>query len=148
LPPAWIDQRALGGSLHAEASFPYFRFVLVLLGTGLAGGLVLIAVHELRFRLPLRWPQLSAISPDPQSIWARLNQPWNTDWAVVFLDDGAIYRGWILEYTYDPDREDQDFLLSDATRVDENLKEVYAIKGTGVYLNTRNVRRIEFIVGE
>lgn len=144
----WLDLRALGGSLHTSASFPYMRYVLVLLGTGIVGGLLLIAIHEIRFRLPQKWPALYMLAPDPQSIWARLNQPWNQDWAIVFLDDGAIYRGWISEYTFDPDQESQDFLLSDATRVDENLKELYAIKGTGVYLNTRNVRRIEFIAGE
>jgi len=63
----------------------------------------------------------------------------------VYLDDGAIYLGWIKEYTFDPDVESNDFLLAGAKRVDDNLNTTYLVNGQGVYLNTRNVKRIEFV---
>lgn len=74
-----------------------------------------------------------------------VNSPDNKDWAVIFLDDGSIYSGWISDYRFDPDSSDQDFLLSKAKRVDDDLSPMYEINGIGVYLNTRNVRRIEFV---
>ena len=40
---------------------------------------------------------------------------------------------------------DNDFLLAEAKRVDDDLVERYAVTGRGVYLNTRNVKRIEFV---
>ena len=43
-----------------------------------------------------------------------------SDWAVVFTDDGAIYMGWIKEFTYYPDADDNDFLLSRARRLNED----------------------------
>jgi hypothetical protein len=64
---------------------------------------------------------------------------------VVYLDDGSIYLGWIKDFTFDPDADDNDFLLADAKRVDDQLAEKYAVTGRGVYLNTRNVKRIEFV---
>ena len=69
-------------------------------------------------------------------------------WAVIFLDDNSIYLGFIGTYRYDPDATDQDFLLAKAKRVDENLNVQYEIDGLGVYLNTRNVKRIEYYQGE
>ena len=42
---------------------------------------------------------------------------------MVYLDDGSIYIGYIYEYRFDPDCDDQDFVLSDAKRVDEDLNE-------------------------
>jgi hypothetical protein len=83
-----------------------------------------------------------------QSIWAKVNGPRATDWAVVFADDGAIYMGWIKEFTYIPDADDNDFLLSRAKRLNEDGSHQYEIDGQGVYMNTRNVRRIEFVRGE
>ena len=67
---------------------------------------------------------------------------------MVFLNDGSIYRGYIKSYTFDPDATDQDFLLSEAVRVNEDLHPKYRITGQGVYLRTRDVRRIEFLKGE
>ena len=72
----------------------------------------------------------------------------NTNWATVFLSDGAIYLGWISKYTFNPDAVDQDFLLSNARRVDEQLSELYRVTGIGVYINTRDVKRIEFVEGD
>jgi len=53
--------------------------------------------------------------------------------------------GWIKDFTFDPDAEDNDFLLADAKRVDDQLTAQYIVTGRGVYLNTRDVKRIEFI---
>ena len=54
-------------------------------------------------------------------------------------------RGGITRYTWNPELDDQDFLLYDATCVDDDLKEKYIVDGIGVYLNTRDVNRIEFV---
>lgn len=145
-----VDARWFSGFLHAnEPGFPYARFILATQVSGLIVGGVLAGSHEIRHRLALRFgeqhPAVAKISPDPQSIWARVNDSSNTDWAVVFLDDGAIYRGYIAEFTFDPDADDQDFLLAQASRVDDQLNLIYEVNGIGVYLNTKRVRRIEFI---
>ncbi len=91
---------------------------------------------------------LGFIAPDVQSIWAKVNQAHSTDWAVIFTDDGAIYMGWIEEFTYDPDAEDNDFLLSAAERLNDDFTSRYKVDGQGVYLNTKNVKRIEFVRGD
>jgi hypothetical protein len=109
------------------------RFLHGRLGTSLA-----------RFKIAVHWPRFEGIAPDPQSIWVKVNRPSN-DYAVVYVDDGSVYLGWIKDYTFDPDAEDNDFLLVDAKRVDEQLRELYSVTGRGVYLNTRNVKRIEFV---
>ncbi len=141
----WIDERFLHGSLQTKtARFPPFGSVLALIVSGLLGGVILIAVNFARFELAAHFPRCAGIAPDPQSIWAKVNQPSN-DYAVVYLDDGSIYLGWIEDFTFDPDAEDNDFLLADAKRVDDELVEKYAVTGRGVYLNTRNVKRIEFV---
>src|SRR5260370_1207524 len=139
------DGRFLHGSLHSNATgFPASRFVLALLLACLLGGVVLIGLNYARFFVAAHWPRWEGIAPDPQSIWAKVNRPSN-DYAVVYVDDGSIYFGWIEDYTFDPDAEDNDFLLADAKRVDEQLTEKYSVTGQGGYLNTRNVKRIEFL---
>jgi hypothetical protein len=55
--------------------------------------------------------------------------------------------GWIKEFTYDPDSPDNDFLLSMTKRVNDDLTVRYKVDGQGVYINTRNLRRIEFVRG-
>jgi len=140
-----IDGRFLHGWLLSNTpGFPASRFVVALVLAGLLGGAVLIGFYRARFLVAAYWPRFEGIAPDPQPIWVKVNRPSN-DYAVVYLDDGSIYFGWIKDYTFDPDAEDNDFLLADAKRVDEQLTEKYAITGRGVYLNTRNVKRIEFL---
>jgi hypothetical protein len=95
-----------------------------------------------------RFQWLQFVAPDVQSIWAKVNGTRSSDWAVVFTDDGATYMGWIKEFTYYPDADDNDFLLSQAKRLKEDGSLLYEIDGQGVYLNTRNVKRIEFVKGE
>jgi len=141
----WIDHRFLNGRLHSdEAGLPWLRFVIALAIAGLFLGALLISVRWARFTLAMKYVRFSALEPDPQSIWAKVNQP-SSEYAVVYLDDGAIYLGWIKEYTFVPDAESNDFLLADAKRVDERLNTIYVVNGQGVYLNTRNVKRIEFV---
>ncbi|HEX8816593.1 MAG TPA: DUF6338 family protein [Terriglobales bacterium] len=141
----WTDGRFFHGSLHsAESGFPWLRFIVALAISGLLLGSLLIGIRWARFELARTYARLRALEPDPQSIWAKVNRPSN-EYAVVYLDDGSIYLGWIKEYTFDPDAESNDFLLADAKRVNEQLNTIYLINGQGVYLNTRNVKRIEFV---
>lgn len=144
-----IDAKYLGQRLQSAAEgFPRLSFILALVVAGIAWGLVLVGVNKSRTLLSGRFQALHFIAPDVQSIWARVNQSRVTDWAVVYTDDGAIYMGWIKEFTYDPDADDNDFLMSKAKCVDENLRVKYEIDGQGVYMNTRNVKRIEFVKGK
>lgn len=126
-------------------------------GTGLAFALGVTAVAfgllwagQLRFRgwLSKRAQWLNWLAAEPDAIWPYVNRPAVDDWAVVYLDDGSIYRGWIKRYRFDPDADHQDFLLSNAARVDDDLNEKYPITGIGLYLDTRNVNRIEFFEGK
>ncbi len=144
----WVDEHFLNHALYSNsAGFPAYRFIIALYITGLSVGGVRIVFHWMRFRISMRLPRLRFIAPDPQSIWAKINERTNEDWAVVFLDDSSIYLGWISNYTYNPNAISQDFLLSRAKRVDDNLKTMYIVDGQGVYLNTQNVKRIEFVKG-
>ena len=140
-----VDGRFLHGRLLSNApGFPASRFVIALLLAGLFGGILLVGLYWARFFVAAHWPRWGGIAPDPQSIWVKVNRP-NNDYAVVYVDDGSIYFGWIKDFTFDPDAQDNDFLLADAKRVDEQLTEKYSVTGQGVYLNTRNVKRIEFL---
>jgi len=142
----WFDRRFLGGALHSdEAGLPWLRFIVALATTGILLGAVLITVRWARFEAAKTYRKLRWLEPDPQSIWRKVNQQ-SIEYAVVYLDDGSIYLGWIKEYTFVPDSENNDFLLADAKRVDDRLNTIYVVNGQGVYLNTRNVRRIEFVV--
>lgn len=143
-----VDEEYLRHRLHsADEGFPRLAFILALVVAGLAGGFVLVSVNKSRSLLSGRFQALRFIAPNVQSIWAKVNQNQATDWAVVFTDDGAIYMGWIKELTYDPDADDNDFLLSRAKRMNEDGSFQYNIDGQGVYLNTKNVKRIEFVKG-
>lgn len=137
-----------GSHFSSSDKYPNLKFIIALFVCGVFVGLGRCAIHWLRFKLSEKYKLLSHLRPKPQSIWAKINENTNQDWAVVYLEDNSIYIGYISEYTYDPNQEDQDFLLSKAKRVDENLKEKYIINGIGVYLNTRKIQRIEFFKGQ
>lgn len=144
-----LDARYLGQQLHsADSGFPRLAFIVGLVVAGVIWGSLLAGFNWMRLVLSGKVSLLRFVAPDVQSIWARVNKTQATDWAVIFADDGAIYMGWIKEFTYDPDADDNDFLLSKAKRVDENLKVQYEVDGQGVYMNTRNVKRIEFVRGD
>lgn len=143
-----MDARYLGQLLHsADDGFPRLPFVLGLVTAGVIWGCLLSGFTWMRLTLSDKVEFLQFIAPDVQSIWAKVNQSQATDWAVIFTDDGAIYMGWIKELTYDPDAADNDFLLSQAKRMNEDMTLRYEIDGQGVYLNTKNVKRIEFVRG-
>lgn len=145
----WIDKNLLSNSLYSQSDgIPGLRFTIALLLFAVILGLLLILFYKSRFYLSNKSKFLNRIAPDPQSIWAKVNQPSNKDWCVVYLDDSSIYLGYISQYTFDPDKESQDFLLGDAKRVDENLIEKYVVNGIGVYLNTKDVKRIEYLKGQ
>ncbi len=144
-----IDARYLDHRLHsADDGFPRLPFILGLLTAGVVWGFLLVGFSRVRLFLSDKVRLLGFIAPDVQSIWAKVNQAHSTDWAVIFTDDGAIYMGWIEEFTYDPDAEDNDFLLSAAERLNDDFTSRYKVDGQGVYLNTKNVKRIEFVRGD
>ncbi len=143
-----LDARYLGHKLHsADDGFPRLAFIIGLLAAGAIWGFVLAGFNWIRLILSGRFRLLQFVAPDVQSIWAKVNGTQASDWAVVFTDDGAIYMGWIKEFTYYPDADDNDFLLSRAKRLNEDGSLLYEVDGQGVYLNTRNVKRIEFVKG-
>jgi len=145
----WIDNNILSNSLYSQNNgIPGLKFTVALLIAGVFFGLLLILFYKSRFYLSNKSKYLKRIAPDPQSIWAKVNQPTNKDWCIIYLDDGSIYLGYISQFTFDPDKDSQDFLLSDAKRVDEDLNEKYIVTGIGVYLNTKDVKRIEYLKGQ
>ncbi len=127
---------------------PSLILLLLLVAAGVVVGLVWVGIRWTRFWIANRMARLRWLAPSPQSVWAKINQVGNQDWAVVFMKDSAIYRGYIKSYTYDPDAADQDFLLSDAYLVRRDLTNIYQITGQGVYLKLNNVSRIEFVQRE
>jgi hypothetical protein len=144
-----LDASYLNNTLHSsDEGFPQIGFILALAGSGVLWGFLLAGFNWIRLFLSGRFHFLQFIAPDVQSIWAKVNRSQSTDWAVVFAEDGVIYMGWIKEFTYDPDADDNDFLLSRAKRLNADGSVQYEIDGQGVYLNTRNVKRIEFVKGD
>ena len=144
----WLNDNLLGDFFRIDPdALPSIGFLLVLiLGGALAGG-VRIAMRMLRSFLSDKIPALKNLSSGPRSVWYEVNEAKGSYWAVVFLDDSSIYLGYIQCFRSDPDAPDQDFLLSNARRVDARLRVMYKIDGLGVYLNTRNVKRIEYYAG-
>jgi len=127
---------------------PTIRQVILLLSAGLVVGFLRVLWRGARSRISTFHRIFRKLRPKVQSVWAKTNEPETNEWAIVFISDGSVYRGFIRYYSDDPNSESQDFLLSRATRVDEKLKEVYAVTGSGVYLNTKNVVRIEYLKGK
>jgi len=143
----WLDGHILNGTLGSGSGvFPRGSFLISLFIAGILLGVILIAIHWLRFKLTAMYSSFRFLEPAPQSVWAYINKPIFKNWAVVFLNDGAVYLGWISNYTFNPNNENQDFLLKDARRVNEKLEVIYTIDC--VYLNTRDVNRIEYVEGD
>jgi hypothetical protein len=116
-----MDARVLSGWLHSsDSGIPSTLFTLSLVVAGILVGLARSLLHLIRFRLG-NTHRLKFLLPDPQTIWAKVNHPSVKDWAVVYLDDGSIYMGYIKSYTNDPRGNDQDFLLSGARRIADDL---------------------------
>lgn len=149
----WFDRAVFDGAAGVSASLSDGQlgvgFVLTLLVTGLLAGGLRIATRSVRFFIARSLPALQWLRPDHPPVWVSANMPFvNDDWAVVYLHDGSIYLGWISQFGYDPRREHQDFVLQDARRLEEDLGERYRVAGSGVYLNTQQVARIEYWTGK
>jgi len=145
----FADSTWLDNELHSNKSgIPDLRFSISLLLAGVLLGYVGVCQLTVRSFLSKKVSFLPWLVSQPDSIWLQVNAAQNEDWALVSLNDGSSYLGWISKFQADPNSVDQDFLLTYAKRVDENLKELYSIDGLGVYLNTRNVARIEFVKGK
>lgn len=140
-----IDDSALHHFLKSNRpGFPDFRFLCALLVVGLFWGSVLVVQYAIRVRLAAWNPIFKRLSPDPQCVWAKINRPTDGRWATIFLDDGSAYSGFIESHSYNPELENQDLLLGDACRVDDQVRWIYAVDGPGVYVNLRNIKRIEY----
>lgn len=141
-----IDEKLLNFFLESNITdFPSYRFIFALLGFAGFLGLTRILIDKLRARIPF------IKSPDVQSSWVecmRHLEKKNEGWLYVFLNDGSIYLGWIAGYTYDPDSENQDFILKGAIRFNNEFNKMYSIDGFGVYINTRDINRLEIVKGK
>ena len=144
----YIDENFLDLWLRSnKPSLDNTKYTLSLFVGGVVAGYVAVFQVNLRSLLARNIDWLTWLAKEPDSIWQKINSPANDDWAVVYLNDGSIYLGWISEYQADPDLVDQDFILSRAQRVNEDLDEIYIVDGEGVYLNTKDVNKIEFFMG-
>jgi hypothetical protein len=142
----WLDTNPLHGLLgYNPQGFPGLLFIVSLFVSGFLIGIIRAGLRQARLHLSRHFTLLGWLMPDSNSIWARVNQKGTDQWALVFLDNDIQYLGYIKYFRNDPDSEDQDFLLAECYRVDKNRKPLYRVVGVGVYLNTRDVRRIEFL---
>lgn len=144
----WINDNLLDNFLQfVPNELPSIGFLLALLFCGILLGLIRILFRKLRTLIADATPFFQRLNPDPQNVWYQVNQAKEEYWAVVFLDDESIYLGYIQSFRSDPDELEQDFLLSHASRIDDHLRVLYEVDGLGVYLNTKNVKRIEYYAG-
>jgi len=144
----WFDKNCFNYFFQTNSSGTQsmrFYFGIILFG-GIAG---LIGVCEVKLRnfLAHKFKFFSCLAISPEPVWKEINKNLQKNWALVFLDDDSIYLGWIKNYTNNPRVEEQEFLLTNAERVDDQRKTIYKVDGLGVYLKTKNVKRIEFIEG-
>jgi hypothetical protein len=144
----WINENLFGSFFRfVPNELPSIGFLLALLSCGIVLGLIRVLLRKLRTLIADTTPFFQKLNPDPQNVWYQVNQAKEEYWAVVFLDDESIYLGYIKTFRSDPDKSEQDFLLSHASRVDDHLRVMYEVDGLGVYLNTKNVKRIEYYAG-
>ncbi len=138
----WVDSLLKWNLYPFGVKFPRIRtiFILILLS------IIFALLRILKNLLADKFEWLKFIKVKPLAIWPFVNN--DPEWACVTLTNGAKYLGWISEWTYDPNETDQDFLLADAERVDEEFNTIYKIDGKGVYLKTSWVVSIEFFKGQ
>ena len=145
----WLDKKCFNFFLGSNnLGLPGMKYLLIILITGSVVGFSLFGCRELLKCLSKKpkWPRWLSFSEN--MVWEKINANDNYDWAVVYLDDGSIYYGWISSFNYNPNNQDQDFLLSKALRIDSDFNTLYEVSGIGVYLNTMNIKRIEYINSE
>ena len=145
----WVDENWLNYFFNTNfTDTPGIQFTLGIFIFGIAGGLLGILQANIRNTLAKEYNLYNFMTKNPDPIWKTINDNKQDNWAVVFLDDGSIYLGWISSYSYDAYNTDQEFLLGQAARINEDLSIRYEIDGIGVYLNTKHIKRIEFIKGD
>jgi hypothetical protein len=140
----WIDGCFKWNLFPKNVSFPKFQTIAVLMV--LAFLLAYLRIAKRKLTEKHQWLKLFKVKP--LAIWPLVNNISVPQWACVTLTDGSKYLGWIKEWTYDPNDTDQDFLLSDAQKIDEKFNTIYEIDGQGVYLRTSWVVSIEFFKGQ
>ncbi len=123
------------------------KYIIALFLGGIIAGFLAVFQLKVRSSLAENYQNLSWLAKEPDSIWQKINSPTNRDWAVVYLNDASIYLGWITEYQSDPNLNNQDFILNNAKRITEDFEEIYIVDGIGVYINTKDVNKIEFVKG-
>lgn len=134
----------LGYEINFQSINLLDSLLIIFLGfTGLFCGLTLITFHEIRERLGKKYEKLHWLIPDKLTTWNYLNKQNKTPWALIRLDDESIYLGWIGFYKFDPNSEDQDFILEGAFLLDEKYNVIREIQGSGVYIKLSNVVNIE-----
>jgi hypothetical protein len=119
--------------------------VFTILSISVLWSFLLIIFKRFRLIIGTKFTFLKIIRPQTISVWECLNSELTSDWAIVYCEDETIYRGYISKANNDPDCENPDFLLSDASCVDDDLNQKYSINGKGVYIRLNNVKRIEFL---
>jgi len=134
----------------SDVSLSSYKFIFSLFGAAIFFGLAALGYGSFRYWISTKSEFITP--PNVQSAWgdtmARVSK--QELWSIVFLHDESIYAGWIKKYTYDPDSEYQDFLLQRAIRVQfkgNKFIKLYEVQGIGVHINTKEVRRIEFVRG-
>lgn len=144
----FVDTKILCGYLEIDKTgFPSFKHIIALIIISIIFSHFLVLWDKFRARIDWKFIFKAPVLP---SVWAETikKAASNEEWAFVFLKDGWIYRGWISQYTYDPDAAFQDFILSNAALFDSEFNHIYDISNAGcVYIDTRNVSRIEFEKG-
>jgi len=125
------------------SGFPDDQSIAFLLLAGVAWGGILRGRYWL-------WAQLPFLpTPDSLTIWPQVavGCPREELWAFVRLRNGPNYLGWIDRFSFDPSQADQDFYLSPAFIVSDDLTTQTRPNTVGVYLNTRDIQAIEFLPG-
>ena len=130
------------GLLDGTGSFLGILFLFIL---GVIAGLIRVVFRMTGFKLAKNLNVLRWLKPEKGSIWMNVNEKnGGNEWVIVYLSDGSIYLGWVSQFANHPERTNQEFVLQNARRLDEAHKQLYEIVGAGVYLNTRDVIRIEY----
>lgn len=76
----WLDISYLKNYLEStKDGFPSFIYIFSLLVGGTILGFIRIFIHYSRFKISQKFDCFERIAPNPQSIWAKINQPNKTD---------------------------------------------------------------------
>ena len=141
---AWVfDSDNLDILKLSQNSLIQPKTILILLIGGFVWGGILIGYHQLLTIISF------LPSPDPQAIWPIIanHAPKKELWMLVRTKQGALYLGWLEQYSFDPSADDHEFVLCPAYLVDDDLTIKRDLKKGGVYLNTRDVESLEMIPG-